>query len=98
MVDGATVDGLVLNYIKAYYPEKVKNIRIIETSKPFGMPPVVVHKSLNYRLKKKLRQALLNMDKDPQGKKILERLMIDKFVPGNENDYLTIGKNLKFSD
>jgi len=98
MVDGATVDGLVLNYTKAYYPEKVKNIRIIEISKPFGMPPVVVHKNLDYQLKNKLRQVLLKMDKDPEGKKILERLMIDKFVPGNEKDYLSISKSLKYTE
>lgn len=98
MVDGATVDGLIFNYLQRHYPAKVENIRIIEESEPFGMPPIVVHKDLDPVLKEKLRMTLLTMDKDREGKAILQKLMIDKFVPGNEKDYNSIENMWKIAN
>lgn len=96
IVDGASVDGLIFDYLKKFDPEKVKNLRIIEVSEDFGMPPVVVHRNLNPELKNALRKILLNMHRDPEGKKILTRLMIDRFLPGNPSNYQTVASNLNF--
>ncbi len=93
IVDGATVDGLIFNYLKVKHPEKVKNLRVIEVSEDFGMPPVVVHSNIDPVVKKEMRQILLNMHNDSTGIEILQQLMIDKFIPGNDTDYLSIQQN-----
>ncbi len=96
IVDGASVDGLIFDYLKKFDPDKVKDLRIIEVSEDFGMPPVVVHRNLNPELKNSLRNILLNMHRDTEGKKILFRLMIDRFVPGGNSNYQSVASNLKF--
>lgn len=94
IVDGASVNGLVFDYIKSLYPERVKEIVIIETSEPFGIPPIVVPKFLNPELKHKLRSVLLEIHTDPVGREILKKLQIDRFVPPGNTDYSSIRKNL----
>jgi phosphonate transport system substrate-binding protein len=92
MVDGATVDGLIFDYLKVFHPERVKNIRIIEKSENFGIPPVVVPIGLNAGLKAKLRDILLTMHLDTSGKEILDKLLIEKFLPGNDAEYNSLRK------
>ncbi|RMH78555.1 MAG: phosphate/phosphite/phosphonate ABC transporter substrate-binding protein [Calditrichaeota bacterium] len=96
LVDGATVDGLIYDYLETYAPEKVADLRIIEVSEDFGMPPIVVPAQLDPQLKKRLRHIFLHMHEDPAGQKILRQLMIDRFVPAREADYKSIEQNLIF--
>ena len=96
LVDGATVDGLIYDYLEIHAPEKVAELRIIEVSEDFGMPPVVVPAQLDPHLKKRLRHIFLSMHEDPAGQKILQRLMIDRFVPAQDADYNSIEQNLIF--
>jgi phosphonate transport system substrate-binding protein len=93
IVEGATVDGLIFDYLKHFNPERVENLKVIETSEAFGMPPVV---TLNPDIKKHIQPMLLEMHKDAQGKKILKKLMIDRFVSSDSTDYGSILENLKF--
>lgn len=89
-VDGAVIDGLILDYLKVFYPERVKDIKIVERSEYFGIPPVVVPFRLSTVTKDKLRKVFLEMDHDPEGKKILDKLFIDKFTLGNDSSYNSI--------
>lgn len=79
LVEGATVDGLVYDYILAKEPERLKDIVVIHKSPQFGIPPFVFPKNADQNLVKKVREILVNMDKDPKGKKILQDLQIDSF-------------------
>lgn len=87
IVDGATVDGLVYEYLKHFQPEKVQGIKIINKSKYFGIPPFVVQKNLNPQMKSKLKKIMLTMHQDSEGKKLLNKIMIDKFIEGNDGLY-----------
>ncbi len=87
IVDGATVDGLVYEYLKNFQPEKLENIVVIHKSKYFGIPPFVVKKDLDENIKSKLREIMTHMHLDPEGKKILDKIMIDKFILGDESIY-----------
>jgi phosphonate transport system substrate-binding protein len=93
IVDGATVAGFVFDYLKAFNPERIENVKIIETSEAYGMPPVV---TVDPDIKKQIQPILLEMHKNAQGKKILKKLIIDRFVSSDSTDYTTIKKNLKF--
>ncbi|MBI5808369.1 MAG: phosphate/phosphite/phosphonate ABC transporter substrate-binding protein [Ignavibacteriales bacterium] len=87
LVDGATVDGLVYNFLKHASPEKVSSTKIIMKSKNFGIPPFVVRKGMNPELKNKLKSIMLNLHNDPKGKELLSKIMIDKFIEGNDELY-----------
>lgn len=87
IVDGATVDGLVFEYLKKFQPEKVEGIKIIHKSRDFGIPPFVVQQNLNNDLKTRLRNIMLNMHLDKEGKELLSKIMIDKFIKADESLY-----------
>lgn len=90
LVDGATVDGLVWEYFQATNPGFTANTRIIRKSGPYGIPPLVASRQLPAAERERLQQALLTMHQDPEGKKILAGLLIDRFLPLKEEWYETI--------
>jgi phosphonate transport system substrate-binding protein len=86
-VDGAAVHSIVLSQM----PEEIrKKVLVVHASPNFGMPPVVVPKQLDERVKKRLLDVLLKMHKDLRGKKILSSLEIDKFVPVDHSLYASV--------
>ena len=87
---GAAVDSLVYDYLNLTKPDVISKTKIIKVSPPFGIPPVVVPRDGNSYLEKRLREIFLNMDKDEEGKKILSKIMIDKFVIIDDNAYDSI--------
>jgi phosphonate transport system substrate-binding protein len=95
LVDGATVDGLIYEFMKVNSPEYIKNTVVIEKSEYYGIPPVVA-KADKKNFIDTLRSILLNMDKDETGKKILQKIMIDKFVLGQDSLYNSIRKVKSF--
>ncbi len=90
LVDGAAVDSLVYDYIISREPAIKAKTKIIERSEPFGIPPVVVNPKLNQEIKMRIRGLFLNMHQEETGNEILDDLMIDRFVVGNDSAYDTI--------
>lgn len=97
IVDAATVDGLIFEYLMQFTPDKVRGIRVLEKSAPFGIPPVVVPRSLPDSTKERLRQIFFSLDEDATGKGILRKLMIDRFVPGRDEDYNSVRTIKRFT-
>jgi len=95
LVDGAAVDSLVYKYLLELEPAYREKVKIIQTSPPYGMPPVVVHPHLNPEIKAQLREILLDMHKDEEGKAILEKLHIDRFVPADDSAYDSVRQMLE---
>lgn len=87
IVDGATIDGLIYEYYAKHNPEKIKNIKIVQKSKKFGIPPFVIRPEISSSLKEKLRYTFLNMSKTDEGKKILQKLLIDRFDLADIKNY-----------
>lgn len=90
IVDGAAVDSLIWEYSNRTDPVFTSKTRIIKKSLPYGIPPVVVHPGLDKKLKEALSDVFLNAHNDEKGKKILEKMMIDRFVPINDSAYDSI--------
>lgn len=84
---GAAVDSLVLDYALSRDPGLAKRIRVIHRSPAFGIPPVVMPAKLPTRQKAQLRDILLSMDHDEQGRAILGGLGIDRFVQADDHAY-----------
>jgi phosphonate transport system substrate-binding protein len=95
IVDGASVNSLIFDYLKTMEPEKVMNLKIIEISPPFGMPPVVVSKHINPQLREDIFNVMTNMVKSKEGRDILQDLMINRFVTNYDTLYDGIRKMCK---
>jgi phosphonate transport system substrate-binding protein len=87
LVDGATVDGLIWEFYQQKDPTLTSKTRIIKKSEPFGIPPLVASKHLSVKSKERIQQILFSMHQDPEGKKILGELMIDRFIAPQEEWY-----------
>lgn len=92
VVDGAAVDSLIFDYFSARSPQTTKNINIIQTSPPFGIPPVIVNKNIDGDLKAQLKAIFLGMADDKEGRAILKGLLIDSFTIGDDAAYQSIGQ------
>ncbi|MDH4011921.1 MAG: phosphate/phosphite/phosphonate ABC transporter substrate-binding protein, partial [Desulfobacterales bacterium] len=84
LVDGAAIDGLIWEYYHHKFPAFTSSTRIIKKSEPHGIPPLVAARHLSPQDKENIRKLLFSMHQDPEGKKVLESLMIDRFVPPKE--------------
>ena len=87
LVDGAAVDGHIWEYYNRRTPLYTSNTRIIKKSEPFGSPPLVGSLSLSLELKTQIQELIFAMHEDSLGQGILEKLMIDRFVPPSEEWY-----------
>ncbi len=96
IVDGACVNSLIFDYIKKKYPERIKNVKIIQKSEPFGIPPVVVRKNLDNSIKRELKMIFKNLHLDSTGSILLKKLMIDKYSEPDSTDYSSILEKSKF--
>ncbi|MCG6533810.1 MAG: phosphate/phosphite/phosphonate ABC transporter substrate-binding protein [Syntrophales bacterium LBB04] len=90
LVEGAAVDGFIWEYYQRKNPSRTSTTRVIKKSDPYGNPPVVVSSALSSDLKDRLQQLLLSMHEDPAGRKILQELMIDRFLGPQEEWYMTV--------
>lgn len=87
LADAASVDSLVFEEWEKKRNPLIKEVRIIHASYEFGMPPIVVASSFPKEEKLKLLKILLNMHKDPEGKKILQQMGIERFDPPDHSLY-----------
>ena len=90
LVDGAAVHEQIWEYFNHNNPTFTSNTRIIKKSQPFGNPPVVASRYLSSRMKKDIQRLLMTMHHDPKGKKILDELMIDRFLYPEDKWYESI--------
>lgn len=90
LADGASVDGLVLDFALKRDTELASRIRIIHTSEPFGIPPVVVGPEIRPQLRAQLEEFFLKLDHTVEGQKALEALDLDRFVLMAEEDYNSV--------
>ena len=80
LVDGASVDSYVWEYLSVVNPQLTGQTKVIERSPYHGMTPVVMRPGIELSLKRKLQQAFLGMHRDPRGGAILKQLLIDRFA------------------
>ena len=90
LVDGAAVHEQIWQYFNHNNPTFTSNTRVIKKSQPFGNPPVVASKYLSSQLKADIQRLLMTMHLDPEGKKILDELMIDRFLHPEDKWYDSI--------
>ena len=99
VADGASVDALVLDFAIKRDPSLSSRVRVMHTSEPFGIPPVVVGPNIRPQLQAQLQDVLLNLHEDPEGQAALQALDYDRFILIAEEDYnsaIAIEESLNF--
>jgi phosphonate transport system substrate-binding protein len=90
LVDGAAVHGQIREYYNARNPVYTSKTRVIKKSIGFGNPLLVAARQLSSRTKKDISDLLFVMHQDRKGKKILDELMIDRFIAPDDQWYKPI--------
>jgi len=87
LVDAGFIDGHIWDYHERFHPLDSSKTKVIARSTDFTTPPVVVSKMMDEASKKKIRRIFLDMNKDPKGREILNKLGIEKFKEIKDKDY-----------
>jgi len=90
LVDAASVDGLIWDYYDQKNSAFTSKTRIIKKSEPFGIPPLVASRQFPPADRERVQKVLFTMHQDPEGKRILTELMIDRFIPPRDEWYDTV--------
>ena len=90
LVDGAGVDSLIWEFYNHKNPVFTSKTRIIKKSEPYGIPPLVVSRYLSHELKDRIRLLLFSLHQQAEGQRILNELMIDRFIEPQEEWYNSI--------
>jgi phosphonate transport system substrate-binding protein len=98
MVDGAAIDSLVWDFYSKIAMEVTSKTKIIFKSPPHGIPPVVVSKGIDPEIKNRLRKIFLDLHEDEESKKILNKMMIDKFVLVEDKQYDSIREMIDLTE
>lgn len=80
IADGASVDSIVYEFARKRNPEIARQTRVIWESPDFGIPPVVVPRTISPGKKALLKELLLTMHRDAEGEKALSVLGVERFV------------------
>jgi phosphate/phosphite/phosphonate ABC transporter binding protein len=95
-VDGAAVESLIYEYMQEKKSPYVQQTRIIDQSQYFGSPPLVASPKTSTFIKKKIIEILVNMHQDPKGKRILNNVLIEKFVQAKDINYDSVREMQSF--
>jgi len=90
LVDAAAVDGHQWEYYQTVNPGLTETTRIIRKSEPFGSPPLVASAGLPPEKKALIQTIVTSMHHEKDGRQILDRLMIDRFVVPEESWYASV--------
>ncbi len=96
VAQGGAVDGYVWDTLRQMHPEITQRTRIVNRSRTFGFPPLVVHSSLPEEEVGLLRHVMLKMTEEPDGIALLRQLNLDGFITGNTELYEGIRKNVLY--
>ena len=87
VVDAAAVDGAMFEAYKKNNPKQASAITVIHRSPVLIAPPFVASSSMDSHTYTRIKNILLKMDGDPEGRIVLNELSIDRFVPARYKDY-----------
>lgn len=87
MAEGASMDSYVWDTLTRIKPELTSRTRIIAASPEYGFPPFAAHRSVSAEDFAAMQRVLLDMPKDVAGRRILEQLGLEGFIPGERRLY-----------
>jgi len=95
--DFSFVDSLVLEYELHVNSKYAKEVRVIHSLGPAGIPPLVFSKKMDKNIKKAITDALSKMHEDAEGKKILEKALVLRLDLVDDSNYKGIRDMYQFA-
>lgn len=95
LADAGSLDSFVWDTLSVIQPDLTHQTRIVAKSPEYGFPPIVVRRSVTRANSAAMQQALLDMANDPEGAKLLKRLNLSGFVPGDAKLYDGVRKMMR---
>lgn len=92
---GGAVDGYVWETLKLLHPESTARTRVADRSPHFGFPPLVSAASVPPGEARALASVLLSMHLQPEGRRLLKRLDLDRFDAGSPQLYDSIERMVR---
>lgn len=96
LAQGGAVDGYIWDTLARQHPELTRATRVVWRSETFGFPPIVAAPDMADAQVGDLRRALLDMENNPQGQRLLALLNLDGFVEGSPGLFAGIEQNWRF--
>ncbi|MBN8758816.1 MAG: ABC transporter substrate-binding protein [Thiobacillus sp. 65-69] len=93
---GGAVDGYIWDTLARQHPELTGATRVAWRSDAYGFPPIVAAPGTSRARLGELRRALLGMESDAEGRRLLARLNLDGFVEGSPRLFDGIEQNWRF--
>ena len=90
LVDAAGVESPLYDSLTAQGNPTALRTRIVDRSLPFGTPPVVVHPDLDPKLRARVQEFFLALDRDERGRRLLEAIAVDRFVVPQKGPYTPV--------
>lgn len=85
--DATALDSHLLDVLLQEQPELARRLRVVEMLGPSTIPPLVIAKHLDQRLKRRIQDILLAMHRESQATSQLSRGRIARFVPITDEQY-----------
>ena len=79
-VDGAAVSSQILKFLTLKDPSLKQKIKVIGHSPAYANSPFIVPQSMDPKFKNRIRDILLHMHENPEGRLILQELNMQKFT------------------
>lgn len=90
VADAGAVESYVWEFLAMTRPDLTARTRVLFKSEQFGFPPIVARSDLGRPLSQRIRDALLGMAGDEEGRALLRELALDGFMPATSRLYDSI--------
>jgi phosphonate transport system substrate-binding protein len=87
IADGAAVDSIIYESLAQENPEVGRLTKVVHRSPEFGIPPVVVPRHIKPETAALLKDLFLSAHIDPDGRKALAEIGVERFVEADETLY-----------
>lgn len=87
LADAASVDSQIYDFVYQHNPQLCEKVRIFAVLPAAPTGPVIIRGDMAEAEKEELRRIFYGMDQDPNLRKAMQLILIDKFVPPDPGLY-----------
>ncbi|MBA1148035.1 PhnD/SsuA/transferrin family substrate-binding protein [Ectothiorhodospiraceae bacterium WFHF3C12] len=95
LAGAGAVDGYVWETLRRFEPGLTAQTRVVERSREFGFPPLVIREGVAESTRDALRRVLIRMGDEERGRALLDALNLDGFTRGSPQLYQGIGDMIR---
>jgi phosphonate transport system substrate-binding protein len=95
LAQGAAVDSYVWDSLARVNPGVTARTRVVAKSPEYAFPPFVAHRSVGEAEFSSMQKLLMDMPKDPEGARLLQRLNLDGFITGEPRMYDSVAQMMR---